>query len=93
MSDDGRLVINGRMAGWEDVRIDVVTDDGERIELPEVKSIAFKAGPGAEALTATIEVFPKALEPEAWAELSCPDDDATQPESASSPQTAPEASG
>ena len=63
-------VLNGLFASVEDVEVDVVTDDGERISLcSNVLRGAIKIEPG-EPIVAVLEVAPEAIELEAWATLT-----------------------
>lgn len=61
-------VFNGVYASVEDLEVDVLTDDGERITLGSVLRCNIRCEPG-EAIAAVIEVAPEAIEVEAWAHL------------------------
>lgn len=65
-------LISNRLAGYTDMSIFVLTDEGERIELPDVSRVLFKGQCGPEPLSATVEIFPKAFECEAWAKIEEP---------------------
>lgn len=53
----GSLLV-GKYPGWPDCEIEVVTDDGERIALPDVDRVVIVAKAGAEPVTAYMTVTP-----------------------------------